>query len=528
MSVNSNRKYFDPLAQSFFVDDPLGVYVTKVGLFFASKSTTLPVTIELRPANGSQPDSIKVLADSTVSLPPNGITTSNDATAETIFTFDEPIFLSPNSWYAIVVKTYASNDYTIYTSKFGDFVLNSTAKRITKDLEAGVFFKSSNSSTWTPDQEMDLKYNLYRAVFSGTAATAVFRDANTPKYKLLANSLSTVSGSPTITVYQPNHGFIVGDVVNISGLTAATSYNGITGNKINGSRIISAIDGNSYQFPNLDNTIPTSTGSFGGNSVIASQHYQLDVAQIQIQESKPAGTDITYTGAFTTSQSLAAQNETAYGTTNVSLVNQKDYYFKQPHVIMNDSNEIVQISDRESTTITASLQSPLNNSFVAPSIDLQRASILGIHNLIDNQDASNTVGYNIPLKFVDETDAYGGTALAKHVTKVVSLAESAVGIKIIFDGTRPSNANFRVFYRTLETGSDADIANIPWTEEEVDQAMPSDDNGKVYREYRYTVGGEFIGSLPKFTKYQIKIVMNSKSSSAVPKIKNLRTIALGI
>ena len=141
MSVNSNRKYFDPLAQSFFVDDPLGVYVTKVGLFFASKSTTLPVTVELRPATGSQPDSIKVLADSTVSLPPNGITTSSDATAETIFTFDEPIFLSPNSWYAIVVKTYASNDYTIYTSKFGDFVLNSTAKRITKDLEAGVFFK---------------------------------------------------------------------------------------------------------------------------------------------------------------------------------------------------------------------------------------------------------------------------------------------------------------------------------------------------------------------------------------------------
>lgn len=526
MSINLGHKFFDPLAQSFYVDSPYGVYVTKLGLYFASKSSTLPVSVEIRPATGGQPDSIKVLADSSVALAPASVMVSSDATAETLFQFDEPVFLAPNSWYAIIVKTYASNDYTVYTSKFGDFVLNSTATRITKDLEAGVFFKSSNSSTWSSDLETDLKYNLYRAVFSGASSTAVFKDANTPKQLLTSNPLYSVIATPKITAYQPNHGFIVNDIVNISGLTAASSYNGILGSAIMGSRTITTVDGNGYTFD--ADTNATSTGSFGGLLVIASQHYQLDVAQIQMQESRPAGTDIQYTGSFTTSKSLATDTEAAYGTTIANLVNQKDYYFKQPHVIMNDSNETVQISSRESTTITATLQSPQFNNFIAPSIDLQRASLVSIHNLIDNQDAVATVGFNVPLHFVDETDPYGGSALAKHITKVVSLAEAAVGVKVIFDGNRPSITDFKVYYRILEVGSDLNIANSPWIEELIDQAMPSDGSPKTYREYRYTIGGEFLGQLPKFTKYQIKIVMNSKSSSVVPKIKNLRTIALGV
>jgi hypothetical protein len=58
--------------------------------------------------------------------------------------------------------------------------------------------------------------------------------------------------------------------------------------------------------------------------------------------------------------------------------------------------------------------------------------------------------------------------------------------------------------------------------------MPTDQNPTKYREYRYTVGGEYIGTIQPFTKYQVKIVMTSVSSSIIPRIKDLRTIALGV
>ena len=39
----------DPLAQSFYVEEPTGIFVTSIDLFFHSKDETLPVTVQLRP-----------------------------------------------------------------------------------------------------------------------------------------------------------------------------------------------------------------------------------------------------------------------------------------------------------------------------------------------------------------------------------------------------------------------------------------------------------------------------------------------
>ena len=38
----------DPLAQTFKVDDPSGVFVTKCDIFFQSKSLNLPIAMEIR------------------------------------------------------------------------------------------------------------------------------------------------------------------------------------------------------------------------------------------------------------------------------------------------------------------------------------------------------------------------------------------------------------------------------------------------------------------------------------------------
>jgi len=365
------------------------------------------------------------------------------------------------------------------------------------------------------------------ARFTPTTATAVFVDANTPRRKLVEDPFYVDSGSNSILVEHPNHGFQISDRVHISGLTPGTRYKGILGSSINGRNIVTDVDGKGYRF-NADSS-STSKGDFGGTAIKATQQYLMDLAQLQVQQAVPPTTTISYRGQFTTSKSFASSTETAYSTgASIAVENQKDLYFTQPHVVMNDSNENISIGGNASTTITATMTRLAGNNFVAPAIDLQRTNLLAVNNLIDNPDSAADVGFNIPLRFVPETNYAAGSSLAKHITIPITLAEPAVGIKIIFAANRPDGTNFRVFYRVVEAGADTNIKNLSWIEEEIDTPMPTDQNPAKFREYRYTVGGEYIGTIQPFTKYQVKIVMTSISSSIIPRIKDLRTLALGV
>ena len=529
MAQTLTSRSYNPIAQTFYVDNEQGVYITKLGLFFTQKSTRFPVSVEIRPAEGGAPNPLIVLPDSVVTKNPGAVTVAADGSAETVFVFDEPIYLTPKMWYAIVVKTYATGEdgYLVATAKLGEYKFGSTVNRYLEDLDPGVFFNSSNSVNWTENQSQNLKYIVYRAVFTPTSATAVFVDANTPRRKLGEDPFYVDSGSNSILVEHPNHGFQINDRVHISGLTAGTRYQGILGSSINGRNIITAVDGRGYRF-NADSS-STSKGDFGGTGILATQQYMMDLAQLQIQQAIPPTTTITYRGEFTTSKSFASATETAYAASaSISLENQKDLYFTQPHVVMNDSNETLSIGGGASTTITATMKRVASNNFVAPAIDLQRANLLAINNLIDNPDSAATDGFNIPLRFVPETKYAAGSSLAKHITIPITLAEPAVGIKIIFAANRPDGTDFKVFYRVVEAGSDNNIKALPWIEELIDVPMPTDQNPTKFREYRYTVGGEYIGTIQPFTKYQVKIVMTSVSSSIIPRIKDLRTLALGI
>ena len=62
-------KIIDPLAQSFYVSNEKGTFVTAVDLFFSTKDDTLPVTVQLRPMEGGIP-SQKVYPFSEVVLEP--------------------------------------------------------------------------------------------------------------------------------------------------------------------------------------------------------------------------------------------------------------------------------------------------------------------------------------------------------------------------------------------------------------------------------------------------------------------------
>ena len=216
----------------------------------------------------------------------------------------------------------------------------------------------------------------------------------------------------------------------------------------------------------------------------------------------------------------------------MNLINGQNVNLNQPHLIATDSNEASFLSSGQSSTITATMTA--NQTATAsglaqatsPIIDLQRATMLTISNSIDRSDTSSTVGHIVPLTFVAETDASEGGALAKHITTPVNLASGATGIKVLFAGHRSSNSYFDLYFRTTTMGADSDIRNTPYVLATVDAEMPADKRDNEFHEYQYTIGGDFASTLPEFDRYQIKIVMESTSSSDVPRIRDLRTIAL--
>ncbi|NBU48288.1 MAG: hypothetical protein EBS34_12800, partial [Flavobacteriales bacterium] len=79
--------YYDPLAQTFLVEDETGVFLTRCDVFFRTKDDMdIPVSIQIRTTEMGTPTQ-KIIPFSEVTLDPNNINTSLDGSVATSFTF---------------------------------------------------------------------------------------------------------------------------------------------------------------------------------------------------------------------------------------------------------------------------------------------------------------------------------------------------------------------------------------------------------------------------------------------------------
>jgi hypothetical protein len=316
--------------------------------------------------------------------------------------------------------------------------------------------------------------------------------------------------------------------VNIQGgLTHATTYNGFKGSALMGQHTVTAIDGFGFQFA-ADSGTAADSGSFGGATITSTVQNVFETAQLQMNTIIPSPFAVEHRARFTTSKSFASSSQQAYDSSEYFVMEVgRDLKINRPMVVLTDSNEAEHFAGDESLEVEAFMWSTNDNPEVAPTIDLQRASMFTIGNLIDRQDSASTTNFNVPINFVNETDATDGTSLAKHITKPVILENPATGLKILLGAHRPEECDINVYYRTVQVGSDSDIRQVDFTYVAPDVDLPSDTDPKTFRQYEYTIGGEFFRTLPAFDKYQVKIQMGSHNSAKVPFITDLRTLALG-
>ena len=237
--------YYDPLAQSFVVDDQNGIIPSSVDVFFASKDDNLPVTLQIREViNGTPGGPDKIIGNLEKVLNPSGITTSSDASEVTTFTFDGLTRLEGGKEYAVVLLS-DSFDYNVWTSRLGEVEISTASLPevekviINKQPSLGSLFISQNGTTWTEVQTDDLKFTLKKCKFSTSGGTARFYNSKvevSDVQNLLPENPITIgvgSDAPNngyfMRVIHPNHGMnSASNIVTINGVTPDISPTKLT------------------------------------------------------------------------------------------------------------------------------------------------------------------------------------------------------------------------------------------------------------------------------------------------------------
>lgn len=216
-----------PIGQTFYINEPAagaaGVYITCVDLFFASKSNTHGITLEIRTTESGIPTSKRVaFGQKTIEVDDthaNGapiIVASNDASLPTRIMFDTPVYVSAHQSYAIVISPNGGvPDYEIWTAEIGqDDVLNNVP--IYTNHSSGDLFLSSNDRAWTPIIYEDLKYKIYIADFTETSGTVYFKQ-NAEDFIEYKNATGTFQWREKIRIGQSPQIRTVLNVTSVSG-----------------------------------------------------------------------------------------------------------------------------------------------------------------------------------------------------------------------------------------------------------------------------------------------------------------------
>ena len=267
--TNTSIVWYDPLAQSFLVEDETGVFLTKCEVFFSSKDDLdIPVTFQLRTMQNGFPTQ-KVIPFSEIILNPSDVNTSADGSVPTTFTFKSPVDLEGRTEYCICLAS-LSTKYSVYISRVGENDLI-TQTFISNQPYLGSLFKSQNASTWEASQWEDLKFTLYRAEFVPNGSVEFYNPelslGNNEIATLMPNSLNLNSRTIRVGLGSTlqDSGLTLGNTILQQGTNATGNYIGNAGIATGTLNIINAGIGytpssGTYQFNGVPLTNITSVG----------------------------------------------------------------------------------------------------------------------------------------------------------------------------------------------------------------------------------------------------------------------------
>jgi hypothetical protein len=487
-SSNRGGGYNDPIAQTFLIAEDGGCFLTKVRIYFQSKDSTVPITLQVRRTLNGYPTP-NIMPFGEVTLAPSSVNVSDDASAYTEFVFEAPVYVSKGVEYSIVLLA-NSNNYLVWTAVIGQNDLD--GRKISEQPYLGSFFKSQNASTWTAVQEQDMKFGIFKAVFdTGVQGEVIVKNNVLPSATLPNDPIATTSSSNVVTVTHKNHGLRTGDTITMSGVSG--SLNNIPASEFNTTHTVSNVTLDTYTFTTSTNA--NVTGSGGGSAILVTYNRQVDLLNFITQEMILPDTSLSW-GMKTTNSADTLDSE------YTNIVSLENFVFNNPIFILSADNQ----PGGEKTWIASGLMESSNPN-ISPVLDLARLSLITVSNRINDLNTN-------------ETNANNGSALARYITKAITLDSAATSLQVRFAAVRPPEATIEVYVKYKPDGVDNVFDTFDWTS--VPAVAAPSANDVEFRDYTYQ-----LDSMTPYSIFAVKIVMRSSNTSRIPEIQDFRAIALG-
>lgn len=162
------------------------------------------------------------------------------------------------------------------------------------------------------------------------------------------------------------------------------------------------------------------------------------------------------------------------------------------------------------------------NKDVCPVIDMQCLSLFAVNNIVEDMDSSNNGELEpfVPL--------VSGNPRARYISRVVTLEDGfeSSNMKVVLSVNKPVGTNIQVFAKVQDTESTDDFHSFGYI-----PLIPNVNNFNTYYTERPDEFREIEFEMPQdtatpFNKFCIKICLYSSRPWNVPKIRDLRAVAV--
>jgi hypothetical protein len=284
-------------------------------------------------------------------------------------------------------------------------------------------------------------------------------------------------------------------------------------------------------------------GFYGGSSALGTRNIQFESVIPQFKLWTPGEVNTDYNISMRTVSGTSVDgNEVSFVDNGYKKIeNGVRTKFTTPRIVASRVNEIEYLDNiQHNKSVTVAVEFETKNKNLSPIYFMNESSIT-----FETSDLNEPITNYIDSNLVKSSSLDFDPNSAIYVSNKIRLQNPADSLKVIFNAYRHASSDIRVLYSLIRPDDDEQVYNNfqlfpgydnlrdttgdgfgdqvidPNKNNGTSDAFVPASKGDQFLEYQYTADnlGEFIG-------YSIKIIMTGTNQANVPKISQLRTIAI--
>ena len=206
--------------------------------------------------------------------------------------------------------------------------------------------------------------------------------------------------------------------------------------------------------------------------------------------------------------------------TTANLIQLSGAYGRLNFVAAGDISNATLITNGTYINITGT--NPNNGQYRVVDVIDSGANVLVVNlsaNIVTDLSVSNTYTITNGTKFIAEEAATGGSVYSKYITRQIDFTNDSTSLNLRVDVCKPTDATVTFYYKIKELGETEILSDQEFIEI-TNVTVPTSLAGEFYEVEKQ------LDNLLPFNAVVFKAVFKSTNTAQVPKLKNLRLIAL--